>query len=221
MQCTIFVAITLACLLVLMQAAGVSPVPLTGRRRHTGIIGLNLLLEGGFPEGTLIMVHGTPVSCVDLAAMQFWKADREESGTYLMTDDFFSGEDEDEDENGPESYIGQLAGSRMVVDSLSALLTRYGIERMLSFLRQAKEGVRGNRGNLMFIVYSGIHTPFEMTRLMRVADVVIEYKAEVRQILIERMLAVQKIRDGAAPSRQLPFVITEKGIEASTTSRVV
>jgi KaiC/GvpD/RAD55 family RecA-like ATPase len=216
-----FVAITLACLLVLTQVAGISPASLTGRKRHTGIIGLNILLEGGFPEGTLIMVHGTPVSGVDLAAMQFWKADQEESGTYLMTDDFFSGEDEDADENGPESFIGQLAGSRMVVDSLSALLTRYGIERTLVFLRQVKGDVRDNRGNLMFIVYSGIHTPFEMTRLMRAADVVIEFKAEVRQILIERMLAVQKIRDGAAPARQLPFIITEKGIEASTTSRVV
>jgi hypothetical protein len=36
-----------------------------------------------------------------------------------------------------------------------------------------------------------------------------------------RTLAVQKIRDAAAPQRLLPFIITDKGIEASTTSRVV
>ena len=73
----------------------------------------------------------------------------------------------------------------------------------------------------MFIVFTGIHSPMEMTRLMRAADVVIEFRNSVQQAEIERTLAVQKIRDAAAPQRLLPFIITEKGIEASTTSRVV
>jgi hypothetical protein len=42
-----------------------------------------------------------------------------------------------------------------------------------------------------------------------------------RQIDVERFLAVQKIKDSAVPTRLLPFIITDKGIEASTTSRVV
>ena len=56
---------------------------------------------------------------------------------------------------------------------------------------------------------------------MRAADVVIEFKTEISQSDIERTLAVQKIKDAAAPQRLLPFIITDKGIEASTTSRVV
>ena len=54
----------------------IQDVPEIGRakRRTTGIVGLNLLLDGGFPEGTLIMIYGTPVAGVDLAANQFWKA---------------------------------------------------------------------------------------------------------------------------------------------------
>ena len=32
------------------------------KKRTSGIVGLNLLLDGGFPEGTIIMVYGTPLA---------------------------------------------------------------------------------------------------------------------------------------------------------------
>jgi len=65
----------------------IEDIPITGvpKKRSTGIVGLNLLLDGGFPEGAVIMVYGTPLAGVDLAAMQFWKVEGEE-GTYLMND---------------------------------------------------------------------------------------------------------------------------------------
>jgi len=81
--------------------------------------------------------------------------------------------------------------------------------------------MRKRSANLMFIVYSNIHSPVEMTRIMRSADIVMELKTEIRQSEIERTLIVHKIRDGPVPQRLLPFIITERGIEASTTSRVV
>ncbi len=56
---------------------------------------------------------------------------------------------------------------------------------------------------------------------MRAADVVIEFKTDIHQSDIERTLAIQKIKGTAAPQRLLPFIITDNGIEASTTSRVV
>jgi KaiC/GvpD/RAD55 family RecA-like ATPase len=127
----------------------------------------------------------------------------------------------DASEMHPEMYIPQMIGGRIVVDSLSTIIARYGIDGALKFLRLAREEVRKRGANLMFVVYTGIHTPMEMTRIMRAADVVIEYKIDVHQSEIERTLAVHKIKDAAAPQRLLPFIITEKGIEASTTSRVV
>jgi hypothetical protein len=48
-----------------------------------------------------------------------------------------------------------------------------------------------------------------------------ELRTETSQNEMQRFLAVQKIKDAAAPVRMLPFIITDKGIEASTTSRVV
>jgi len=200
----------------------IADVPVTGRpkKRSTGIVGLNLLLDGGFPEGSVIMVYGTPLAGVDLAAMQFWKVEGEE-GTYLMNDGEVETDMVDATDLHPEMYLSQMAGGRIVIDSLSTIIIKYGIDSALKFLRLAREEMRKRSANLMFIVYTNVHTPVEMTRIMRAADLVIELKTEIHQSEIERTLAVHKIRDAAAPQRLLPFIITERGIEASTTSRVV
>jgi KaiC/GvpD/RAD55 family RecA-like ATPase len=201
----------------------IQDVPIGGkvRKRTTGIVGLNLLLDGGFPEGSLIMIYGTPVAGVDLAAVQFWKAEGGEEGTYFMNDGDVDVGMIDAAEMHPEMYLTQMAGGRIIVDSLSAIVVKYGIDAALKFLRMSREEMKKRGANLMFIVYTGIHTPMEMTKLMRAADVVIEFKINIQQSEIERTLAVHKIKDAAAPQRLLPFVISEKGIEASTTSRVV
>jgi KaiC/GvpD/RAD55 family RecA-like ATPase len=196
------------------------PVSERPKKRSTGIVGLNLLLDGGFPIGTTIMVYGSPLAGVDLAASQFWKVDGEE-GTYLMNDGDVESGMIDASELHPEMYMTQMAGGRIVVDSLSTIIIKYGIEEALKFLRMAREEMRKRGSNIMFVVYSGIHEPVEMTRIMRAADIVIEFGTEVHQAEIERTLSVQKMKDGASPRRLLPFIITDNGIEASTTSRVV
>ncbi|MFY9801204.1 MAG: ATPase domain-containing protein [Methanoregula sp.] len=190
------------------------------KKRTTGIVGLNLLLNGGFPEGTIIMIYGTPLAGVDLAAFQFWKVEGEE-GTYLMNDGDIDVGMIDATDLHPGMYMAQMVGSRIVVDSLSTIIIRYGIEEALKFLRLAREEVKKRGANIMFVVYTGIHAPVEMTRIMRATDIVIEFKTEIHQAEIERTLAVHKMKDAASPRRLLPFIITDNGIEASTTSRVV
>ena len=198
-------------------------IPVSGkvRKRTTGIVGLNLLLDGGFPEGTLIMIYGTPVAGVDLSAKQFWRAEGGEEGTYLINEGDVEVGMTDVNDLHPEMYIPQMAGGRIVVDSLSTIIIRYGIDEALKFLKKTREEMRNRGANMLFIVYTGIHTPMEMTRIMRAADLVIEFKTDIHQAEIERTLAVHKIKDAAAPQRLLPFIITDRGIEASTTSRVV
>ena len=191
------------------------------KKRTTGIVGLNLLLDGGFPEGTLIMIYGTPVAGVDLSAKQFWRAEGGEEGTYLINEGDVEVGMTDVNDLHPEMYIPQMAGGRIVVDSLSTIIIKYGIDEVLKFLKKTREEMRNRGANMLFIVYTGIHTPMEMTRIMRAADLVIEFKTDIHQAEIERTLAVHKIKDAAAPQRLLPFIITDRGIEASTTSRVV
>jgi len=195
-------------------------VPGKPKKRSTGIVGLNLLLDGGYPEGSIIMVYGTPLSGVELCARQFWKVEGEE-GTYFMNDgDVETGMQEAADLH-PEMYFPQMIGGRIVIDSLSTIIIKYGIESTLKFLRLARVEMQKRNGNLIFVVYENVHTPMEITRIMRVADLVLSLRDSVSQNEIERTLAVHKIRDAAAPQRLLPFIITDHGIEASTTSRVV
>jgi hypothetical protein len=190
------------------------------KKRPTGIVGLNLLLEGGFPEGTIIMVHGTALAGVDLAARHFCDAHPETAGSYIVPEDIIDQQPPDADMN-PDLFLHRMTGERVVIDSLSAVIERYGIDQTLVLLGLAKDEIRKKNSNMMFIVYSGIHMPMDMTRLMRLSDVVIQFKTEIQQSEIQRTLAVQKIRGTAVPRNLLPFIITERGIEASTTSRVV
>jgi len=190
------------------------------KKRPTGIVGLNLLLEGGFPEGTIIMVHGTALAGVDLAARHFCDARPEAAGTYIVPEDIIDQQPPDTDMN-PDIFLQRMTGERVVIDSLSAVIERYGIDQTLALLGLAKEEIRKKQSNMMFIVYSGIHMPMDMTRLMRLSDIVIQFKTEIQQSEIQRTLAVQKIPGTAVPRNLLPFIITERGIEASTTSRVV
>jgi KaiC/GvpD/RAD55 family RecA-like ATPase len=201
----------------------IQDIPVSGKvkKRTTGIVGLNLLLDGGYPEGTLIMIYGTPLAGVDLASKQFWQAEGGEEGTYLMNEGDIEVGMIDATDLHPEMYIPHMAGGRIIVDSLSTIIIKYGIEEALKFLRKTREEMRKRGANMLFVVYTDIHPQMEMTRIMRAADLVIEFKTEIHQAEIERTLAVHKIKDAAAPQRLLPFIITDKGIEASTTSRVV
>lgn len=201
----------------------IQDIPVSGKvkKRTTGIVGLNLLLDGGFPEGTLIMIYGTPLAGVDLAAKQFWQAEGGEEGTFLINEGDIEVGMIDAADIHPDMYVPLMAGGRIVVDSLSTIIIKYGIDEALKFLRKTREEMKKRGANMLFIVYTGIHTPMDMTRIMRAADLVIEYKTDIHQADIERTLAVHKIKDAAAPQRLLPFIITDRGIEASTTSRVV
>lgn len=190
------------------------------KKRSTGIVGLNLLLDGGYPSGSIVMLYGTPISGVELAAQQFWKVEGEE-GTYLMNDGDVDTGMIDAAELHPEMYFQHMAGGRIIVDSLSAIIIKYGIDSALKFLRLAREEMRKRNANMVFVVFTGIHTPMEMTRIMRASDVVIELTGHMTQSDMERSLCVHKVKDNPVPERILPFRITEKGIEASTTSRVV
>jgi KaiC/GvpD/RAD55 family RecA-like ATPase len=189
-------------------------------RRSTGITGLDLAMEGGFPVGMTIVVQGSPLTGIDHMARQFWGMDSN-TGSYLMID----GEVEPGMTNAAGMTTDQLAdlckGDRIVIDSLSTIINHGGIENALQFLDKVKKDIAARNANIMFLLYPDLHSALDEIRIMRVADVVIELKEVIFMNEIERQLAVHKIRKGQVPKRLIPFNITEKGIELSTTSRVV
>ena len=189
-------------------------------RRSSGVGGLDQAMEGGYPLGTTIVVMGSPLTGLEHMARQFWRVN-DEPGTYLMLDAEVEEGMIDAKGIDPTQYVPLYKGDRLVVDSLSSLIIRFGIDKAIDCMIAAEKEVVSRNANIMFILYSDLHTGEEEFRILRRADVVIELKEVIFMNEIERQLAVHKAHKMAVPKRLIPFNITEKGIELSTTSRVV
>ncbi len=190
------------------------------KKRSTGIAGLDLTLDGGFPIGTRIIVYGSVLSGLENLARQFWKTD-DDTGLYLMLDAEPAAGMCDARELSLKELAAAMQGDRIVVDSLSTLIHNYGINAAAEFLTRATARLTQQGANVLFLLYKGIHTPIEEVCLMRAADVVIVMRQEVHGNEFERTLAIEKIRGMQVPARAVPYNITSKGIELSTTTRVV
>lgn len=189
-------------------------------KRTTGVLGLDPALEGGFPKGKTIMVMGSPLSGVDLMARQFWHAGDEE-GSYLMLDGEIEDGMTDARDLPPDQFPSHYKGQRIVVDSLSKIILKFGVEAALRVLSAAHRESEKAGSNIMFILYTGIHRPEEEIQILRLGDVILELRSVTFVTEIERQLAVHRLKGSTVPKRLIPFNITEKGIELSTTSRVV
>ncbi|MDN7026124.1 hypothetical protein FGU65_14755 [Methanoculleus sp. FWC-SCC1] len=190
------------------------------KKRSTGIAGLDLALDGGFPVGARIVVSGSVLSGLEHLAHQFWKTE-DETGLYLMLDAEPTQGMYDARELSLKELGAALQGNRIVVDSLSTLIHNYGIDAAAEFLTHTTRDVVDAGGNVLFLLYKGIHTPVEEVCLMRAADVVLLLRQELHGNEFERTLAVEKIRGMQVPSRAVPYNITAKGLELSTTTRVI
>ncbi|MCX6693973.1 MAG: hypothetical protein NT074_05430 [Methanomicrobiales archaeon] len=188
--------------------------------RTTGVPGLDIPLEGGFPHGSIVIVAGSPLAGLDQMARQFWSIEGEQ-GPYLMIDGDVEEGMTDASALSPDAIISLLGGKRVVVDSLSTLIIRFGIDAGCTFLTSVKKHLHETGANALLTFYTEIHQPIEEIRVQRAADIYIELKEVVFMNELERQLAVHKVRGIAVPKRLIPFNLTEKGIELSTTSRVV
>jgi len=189
-------------------------------RRSTGIIGLDLALNGGFPPHAHVIVSGLPLSGLELLAQQFWKGGKE-SGTYLMLDAVPQEGMIDARGMDPAALAGAMQGDRIVVDSLSTLIREWGIETVSRFILDDTREVTGRGATIVYLLYTGLHNPVEEARMMRAADVFIVLRQEIHGNEFERTLAIEKIRGANVPQRVIPYHIIAKGLELSTTSRVV
>jgi KaiC/GvpD/RAD55 family RecA-like ATPase len=189
-------------------------------RSSTGINGLDLALEGGFIPGTSVLLIGSATSGLDRFARQFWSVSSE-SRSFFMLDGY--------PEEGmvyaralPAQEIFRAdPGKGLVIDSLSTLIMKDGIDQALSGVVSSRQRVQEAKDHAFFTLYRGLHAPYNEILLIRLCDVVIELHEEVRGNEIIRALEVKKISGMQPPGRLLPFIVTEKGIELSTTSRVV
>ena len=192
----------------------------TSSRRSTGIAGLDLVLDGGFPPEAHIIVSGSPLSGLELLAQQFWRTGNA-AGAYLMLDAVPLEGMTDARGMDITALVGAVQGERIVIDSLSTLIADRGIDAAIRFIREDVQAAVDEGATIVYLLYAGLHGPFEEARVMRAADVFITLRQQIHGNEIERTLAIEKLRGSNEPQRPIPYHIIARGLELSTTSRVV
>jgi len=188
-------------------------------KRSTGIAGLDLALDGGFPAGARIVISGSPLSGLELLARQFWQ-EGGRTGAYLMLDALPGDGMVDARGMSLEEMVSAMSGERIIVDSLSTLIVTLGIEAVTRFVVEDTSALIGEGSNIVYLLYANHHTAFEEARVMRATDIFITLRQEIHGNEFERTLAIEKFRDEDVPRRVIPYNIMAEGIELSTTSRV-
>lgn len=189
-------------------------------RRSTGIAGLDLALDGGFPPGTRIIIFGAPLSGLELLAQQFWQSENQ-SGSYLMLDAVPEEGMTDARDMDAVALAEAMQGERVIVDSLSTLILKRGIDAAVEFILEDTRGIVEQGATVVYLLYTGLHSPLEEARMMRAADIFITLRHQIHGNEFERTLAIEKYRGANVPQRVIPYHIVAKGLELSTTSRVV
>lgn len=189
-------------------------------RNQTGINGFDLALDGGFLPGSTILLIGTATSGIDQFARQFWEIMPEHRSFFMLDGYLLDGMIHARGMTTTEIFANAGNGG-IIIDSLSSLIMREGIEPVLAGVVSCRAGIQASRDNALFTMYEGLHAPYNEILLIRLCDVVIHLHEDQHGNEIVRNLNVKKMTGIQPPSRLLPFIITNKGIELSTTSRVV
>ncbi|MBP7410807.1 MAG: hypothetical protein KA818_04585 [Methanoculleus sp.] len=189
-------------------------------KRSTGIAGLDLALDGGFPPGARIIISGSPLSGLELLAQQFWRTGNA-GGAYLMLDAVPREGMTDAGGMDTAALAGAMQGERIVLDSLSTLIATRGIDAATRFVREDTRAIVEGGATIVYLLYTGLHSPLEEARMMRAADVFITLRHQIHGNEVERTLAIEKLRGANVPQRVIPYHIIARGLELSTTSRVV
>jgi len=195
------------------------------KKISTGIVGLDYQLGGGFPEGCIIVIQGSPVSGIEKIAEQFWKAGEETTGTddsvYLISDSSPSDGMTPVTPNEVGGILSGISKKRCVVDSLSSVIYQNGADAAIGLMKDAAGTVAQTGGNVLFLLYDGVHSPADEIAVIRYADVYIHLIEERHGNEIERKMEISKLKYANIPNRMYPYDITHEGIDLSTTARVV
>lgn len=193
-------------------------------KRTTGIGGLDFALDGGFPIGSSIIAYGSPKTGIDLMAKQFWKSESgaEKNSYFVLDQDPETDMIDIRDDSIKLSDIGkQMKGDRIIIDSLSSLIQKYKIKPVLTFIKDEVRTQLDRGANVLFTLYPGMQERDEEVLVMRATDIFVELREQILGNEIERTFVIYRLKGMATPQRVIPYLITEKGLELSTTTRVV
>ena len=136
-------------------------------KQPTGVIGLDAVIDGGYPSGSVVIINGSPLSGIDHIARQFWKVEGD-GGIYLMIDSDVEEGMVDARTLTPDAFPVYYQGRRIIIDSLSSLILNFGIDDALRCLLLARKQAIRDESTIMFLLYNNIHKPEDENRIFRI-----------------------------------------------------
>ncbi|MBN2109999.1 MAG: signal transduction protein [Methanosarcinaceae archaeon] len=110
---------------------------------------------------------------------------------------------------------------RGVIDSISYFLRTYNLNSVVEAIEIVSSVGKATGAVQLILMTSGMHDPITENNLKHICDGVIEFRLRERGSEIERTILIRKMRGMIVPNRTISYVITNKGIELETTTRVL
>lgn len=110
---------------------------------------------------------------------------------------------------------------RGVVDSLSYFLRAYNLNTVVEVIEMMSSVGKATGAIHLILMTSGMHDSITENTLRHICDGVIEFRIRERGSEIERNIMIRKMRGMLVPNRTISYLVTQKGIELETTTRVL
>lgn len=128
--------------------------------------------------------------------------------------------------DAPSTILQAIQGAspdrpfRVVIESLSALVTRDNQREILQFVKHLAFLAREVGGTVLIAMVQGLHDPTFETHLQHLVSGVLEMGIEKKGFGLYSFLMVKKLLDVPDPVRLLLFKETDKGLWLESTKRV-
>ncbi|WP_292470248.1 ATPase domain-containing protein [Methanolobus sp.] len=110
---------------------------------------------------------------------------------------------------------------RGVIDSISYFLRAYNLNTVVDVIEMISSIGKATGSIHLVLMTSGMHDSITENTLRHICDGVIEFRIRERGSEIERNIMIRKMRGMLVPNRTISYMVTQKGIELETTTRVL
>ncbi|SFM49217.1 RAD55 family ATPase [Methanolobus profundi] len=110
---------------------------------------------------------------------------------------------------------------RGVIDSISYFLRAYNLNTVVEVIEMISSIGKATGAIHLVLMTSGMHDSVTENTLRHICDGVIEFRIRERGSEIERNIMIRKMRGMIVPNRTISYMVTQKGIELETTTRVL
>ena len=209
-------------------------------RVKTWVEGLDDVLEGGFPDKSVILFVGEPGSGHVMLAQQiaYYHAFKEGKVAYFTTnrspdvlrEDFktFGWEISNFEEDSRWVFANDLKETPLkieqncwtIVDSLSYLLLTQKSKSVIDLVESVLESARKHGGIHLLLMTHGMHDTQTETTMQHLADGSLEFLAAEVGGTVDRRIRVKKMEKAIYSQRLIPFHISNHGIVVETAVRI-